>query len=804
MKRFKKLASAGVSLVMLSSLVACTFNPADMISNILPGNGNGNGGIANNGNPVDGVKATNKDAVFKEVSRFSTGQDYIDRLIYANGKFYSVCTEYEYPEDYGIMPIAFEEKEETEAVPEGEEPVTEEYYVPESEWEGPKATFIIVSFTGPDDMVTQKIELEESEYVLPYSFAVDNNGDYFLGLENYVYDENTGIENLSFVFKKLDSNLNEITSVKIESKPGEYISAQSLTVDGNGNVYIKYDDSFEIYDNDLKKMTETKIDTNNLWYNDPVVLDDGRLAMTEYKWNEDSSETNICILSSDGKITKDDTLSDLLKSDVIYTGVGYDYYYRNNTSLYGVDAAKKQNVEVVNFFDSDIDPNSFGTAYFSDKDRFITNTWSNSGNEIVVYEKVPADQVVEKQVITLGANYVDYSVTSKIVEFNKNNNEYRIKVVDYSQYATESDYMAGSSKFYTDLISGNACDIIMPEASNVQNLIDKGVFEDLTTLMDNSSTLKKEDFIPNSLEVYSKDGKIYCVFPNFGLDGYMMPSKYYKEGMNLDDVIAWEKKTGSKAFFEETKTGVLNNAISMSMNMFMDPETGKCNFASPMFVSLLEYANTYPKEYNYGDDEMWYQNYQNVFKEDKALMERTWISDLRNLNWNEKTRFNQDVVIVGFPLGEGSDVVVSAMDVIGVSAKSEHKDVAWEFISTLFTDEFYEDNGWSLPTMKKRFDVMLEEATQKAYWINENGEKEYYDDIYYVDNQEIIIDPMSKEKAEYYRSVITSAKNSYAYDEGIMNIIMEEAGAYFDGQKPAKEVADVIQSRVQIYVNEKK
>ena len=42
----------------------------------------------------------------------------------------------------------------------------------------------------------------------------------------------------------------------------------------------------------------------------------------------------------------------------------------------------------------------------------------------------------------------------------------------------------------------------------------------------------------------------------------------------------------------------------------------------------------------------------------------------------------------------------------------------------------------------------------------------------------------------------------YQYDEKIMEIITEESNAYFEGQKSAKETADVIQNRIQVYVNE--
>ena len=39
-------------------------------------------------------------------------------------------------------------------------------------------------------------------------------------------------------------------------------------------------------------------------------------------------------------------------------------------------------------------------------------------------------------------------------------------------------------------------------------------------------------------------------------------------------------------------------------------------------------------------------------------------------------------------------------------------------------------------------------------------------------------------------------------DSSVENIIAEESAAFFEGQKSAKDVAGVIQSRVQIYINE--
>ena len=49
--------------------------------------------------------------------------------------------------------------------------------------------------------------------------------------------------------------------------------------------------------------------------------------------------------------------------------------------------------------------------------------------------------------------------------------------------------------------------------------------------------------------------------------------------------------------------------------------------------------------------------------------------------------------------------------------------------------------------------------------------------------------------------IYTVNRTAY-YNEDIRNIIVEEAEAFFSGQKSAQDVADVIQSRAQVFVNE--
>ena len=61
---------------------------------------------------------------------------------------------------------------------------------------------------------------------------------------------------------------------------------------------------------------------------------------------------------------------------------------------------------------------------------------------------------------------------------------------------------------------------------------------------------------------------------------------------------------------------------------------------------------------------------------------------------------------------------------------------------------------------------------------------------------------MTKEETGKLMTYIKSLDQLCVFDESLNQIITEETESYFAGQKSAKEVASVIQSRAKIYLNE--
>lgn len=65
-----------------------------------------------------------------------------------------------------------------------------------------------------------------------------------------------------------------------------------------------------------------------------------------------------------------------------------------------------------------------------------------------------------------------------------------------------------------------------------------------------------------------------------------------------------------------------------------------------------------------------------------------------------------------------------------------------------------------------------------------------------------MIEPMTQEEVEEVLGFMQSVDQLYTNNQALIDIISEEAAPYFAGQKNVKEVVDIIQNRVQIYVSE--
>jgi len=97
----------------------------------------------------------------------------------------------------------------------------------------------------------------------------------------------------------------------------------------------------------------------------------------------------------------------------------------------------------------------------------------------------------------------------------------------------------------------------------------------------------------------------------------------------------------------------------------------------------------------------------------------------------------------------------------------------------------------------------FEKAMEPEYIELEDGTKEEREKTTWgYDDWEAKIYAATPEQVEEVRDLIYNADGVMVGNSEELAIIREEVDAYFKGQKSAKEVADIIQSRMKIYVSE--
>lgn len=172
-------------------------------------------------------------------------------------------------------------------------------------------------------------------------------------------------------------------------------------------------------------------------------------------------------------------------------------------------------------------------------------------------------------------------------------------------------------------------------------------------------------------------------------------------------------------------------------------------------------------------------------------------------------------MVVNYPgaTQEGNVLLFLEGHTYAINSDSISKDGAWEFIKFALSKEqqVVMDEGnfasgiWMVPMNKAAFQKQMEKWQTPIWELNEDNEKIERPVKYFI-SEDIVLDiyHATDEDVAFWTDIIenitTVEENNYV----LTNIIMEEAGPYFDGQKTVDEVAKIIQGRVRIYINENK
>ena len=539
---------------------------------------------------------------------------------------------------------------------------------------------------------------------------------------------------------------------------------------------------------------------------------DGTTYMTTY--NDEYTKMYICTFDiRTGQEGEKIELPGNMMNYTFYSGYDSDFIVIDNKGIYTYNIGDEAPTLLMDYINSDLPATYLNHVVIVDDKHLIAsyNDQIDWKMHIGYFTKVNPEDVPDKKTLVMGCFYLDYNIRSRVISFNKSNPEYRISVKDYSSFATMEDYRAGYTQLNNDIISGQMPDILVVNSEmDINNYINKGVLADINEFIANDEELSQTELLPNVVEAYSVDGKLYTLVPSFSIR-----SLAGKKSI-LGDRTQWTMAEfmdfaaslpeGTTAFNPEMlRDSFIYQVMSFLGSDFVDPATGKCSFDSQEFISILEYAKTLPAEFS---DDYWenydYTLYETMYRDNKAILMEVYMSNIRDLKYQLKGQMGEEVTFIGFPTAEGNGSVIQlSSNAFAISAKTAYKDGAWEFVRYYLTDDYQNSTEfYDFPIVKSAFEKKAQEATGKSYWIDENGNKVEYDDYYYIGGEELILEPFTQEEVDAICEFIYSVKKTNKFDDNIRNIIVEEAQSFFEGQKTAQEVAQIIQSRAQIFVDE--
>lgn len=603
---------------------------------------------------------------------------------------------------------------------------------------------------------------------------------------------------------RFDLEGNCLFSKDITEKAGRNVSLQGLTVDSQGRLYIFLDNGeILLYAGDgdyhgsvslhsLENQTTVQIKgacegADGKFY---VCISQERMNIAE---KADSVRCtlmeidfeNVRLLETAGNLPAVNGLCTGIWRDRDSTGEiddsdgGYDLLLYDDRAVYGYrfDTMKNDSgsagEELLLWMDGDINGYCVTNLYLLEDGRLCATVedWRNDDRSIVALERTKAEQAPQREELVLVTVDGGSDLATMVVRFNRGNSRYHLTVKSYKSL----------TDLYNAILTKEPMDLIDLSGINVQKLADRGLFEDLTPYVDRSEAFGRSDFVEGILDVYTYDNTLVGIPAEFMIrtvvgNGAQMDNK---AGLTLEELYSLaDRYPGAKALDGVTKEEMLQFCLMFNEDAFIDWDTGICRFDSEDFKVLLEYVGRFPDSVASGKEE---ESLSDKMKKGEVLFAVKATTPY--MLWDYLKMFEGDAVCVGFPTADGSGghLLISS-DAYAIAAVSEHKENAWDFIEDSLTrekSERYADLWITYPTLKKTLDERVETAIAEDRFT--------WDDVNVALN------------------LVSDATPFFAVDDDeIIKIINEEAGAYYSGQKRIDDVINIIQNRIQLYVNENK
>lgn len=656
-----------------------------------------------------------------------------------------------------------------------------------------KTGFYSADIDGKNVTEIKTIEWPAGEYLSSWTVAEDGNIQYVKG-------NNSGKKG-TYSVVKLDNTGNEILNVDItnssELNPTDDKNIAMEVSKKGESVFVSENGAF-IFDENAKFLY--KVEAKGTMNANIAKTREGDIICNSY---DEEKHLTLSLNTETKKWDKQYELSGK-GSFILMNGLEYDFYYSDDSGIYGYDMAKESAVKVVDYSLSDMIGIDVSNLCMIDKGKFAGFGENSINSSMKVYSKVDPGAVIEKQTLVLGGIQIDPYMDIWVRKFNQTNKKYRIEIKDYWDWEGSGEGNDEcETKLATDILTGNAPDILYLDDhfADVDMYAAKGVLEDLTPYYENDPEISLNDFFPTVINAMKSGDKLCFVSGKFWIATATGRTKDVGEkmGWNMEEMerVLEEKGNGTLPFASSfySKMGTLYPLVDTACGDYVNWETGECSFDTTEFKKVLELSNA---SSNIIDDRESLFEYESKIRDGSALLGcgGATLDTMQVL----PELYGEDVTFIGYPTKDKNGSYFCFTDKLGMSATSEHKEGVWEFLRTFMMKGHHDGmTGYYESVRIDDFEEMAKNKMQTGYYAKECCETYGTWEDFGCELQ-----PVTEEQIARYKDLINHTTKREKTDYMISDIIYEEAMVYFSGDRDVDETAKIIQDRVTKYVNEKR
>ncbi len=348
----------------------------------------------------------------------------------------------------------------------------------------------------------------------------------------------------------------------------------------------------------------------------------------------------------------------------------------------------------------------------------------------------------------------------------------------------------------TELMSGQGADIISVRMLPYKKYISRNMFADIKKLMESDKDYEEAKYYSNIFEAVQFNNGLYTIPLDYTyqLLGGNAELDIDDSKWNWNDFFSAAQKNSSgtssetrkKYILLDTDEDIFNLIFEKSYSRFVNEEGKKSSFMSDEFIKLL----TLCKELS--DKKHVRQNSTKISKDDMG-QSMFYIYDIASLSSLASIEASEPVKsLLRLPSNvKAGDTAFSSSMLFAVNNASKSKTAAWKFIKFLLSDEM--QSSPALPGFP------VNKAAYKQKIISETEQ--------FSQNTSINLSKDKKtglmNKYAVFADSVAQDINSYPYaDSQILKIVKEEVRAFFSGKTSARDAAQAIQNKVDIYLKE--